>query len=385
MYEFNLPTKIVFGIDALNRLGEEVTGVGDSALLVTGKSAMRSCGILDRVRSILHPHFKLTIFDRVSPEPDTEVVDEATIQAKEKGCNLVIGLGGGSALDVAKATAGLTKEKGFGSVADYLEGEGTRKLTSPGIPFVAIPTTAGTGTEATMNAVIINKKLKTKRSFRSPYLFAKLAIIDPRLTVSMPTRITATSGMDTLVHLIEGYVSKKATPFTDAIAIDGIRFVAEGLIRAVKKGDDLPARERMSQASLFGGILISNSGLGIAHGISSFMGALYGVPHGLANAVLLPYVMEFNSSSSPEKFKRMAQALGANLQGVSIEEASNAAVEMVKEILFQIGIPNRLSNVGIKETDLPLLAEKSLTSSSAKKNPKEVSYDDLLTLLKKAL
>lgn len=385
MYEFNLPTKIIFGIDALERLGEEVTRLGSSALLVTGKSAMQKSGILDCVRSIVPSRVKLSIFDRVLPEPDTEMVDEATHQVKEKGCDLVIGLGGGSALDVAKTCAGLANEGEFSSVADYLEGEGTKRLASPGIPFVAIPTTAGTGTEVTMNSVIINRTLKSKRSFRSPWLFAKLAIIDPRLTLSLPARVTATSGMDTLTHLIEGYISKKATTFTDPIALDGIKLVAEGLVRAVNGGNDLAAREKMCQASLFGGILISNSGLGIAHGISSFMGVLFQVPHGLANAVLLPYVMEFNLSACQEKFKRMALALGQAIEGFSGEEAGRLAIDSVKKIARDIGIPENLSRIGIDRADLPTLAKRSLTSSSTKKNPRVVNYDDLLKLLEKAL
>jgi len=228
MWEFYLPTRIIFGRESLNRLGVEVKSLGEPVLLVTGKRAIRESGILDRVNRILNQEkIACVVFDQVSPEPDTEVVDRGVTFAGDNRCKVVIGIGGGSAIDVAKAIAGLALEENFASAAEFLEGEGSKRLNSYGLPFVAIPTTAGTGAEVARNAVIINRPTRSKRSFRSNYLFARIAIIDPTLTVNLPQEITASSGVDALTHLIEGYVCRKANLLTDVLAIRGISLVGE--------------------------------------------------------------------------------------------------------------------------------------------------------------
>lgn len=378
MYEFNLPVKIIFGTNSLKQLEDEAAGAGNSALIVTGKTSMQKTGILLRVEKILqNKGLNHLVWNKVPPEPTTEIVDEGIRFAKKLRPALVIGLGGGSAIDVAKATAGLVNEKDFVSSAEYLEGEGTKKISSRGIPFIAIPTTAGTGSEVTRNSVLINPRTRRKRSIRSDLLFARTAIVDPQLTLPLPPQVTAFSGMDALVHLIEGYISKKATPFTDCIALSGIKLVGEGLINAVRNGNDLGAREKMSLAALFGGIVLTNAGLGVDHGIASFLGGLYGISHGLACAILLPYVLEFNLPVRAEKTRQIARVLGG-------KEASDA-VKIVKEINKKIGIPARLSGIGIKQEGLAELVRLSLTASSTRGNPREVTYADLLELLKKLL
>lgn len=384
MIQFNLPTKVVFGIDSLDVLAREVEPLGvSSVLLVSGRGAMRLLGVIGRVENALSGH-RIVLYDKVSPEPDTGLVDEGVRLAKTEGCEAVVGLGGGSVLDVAKAIAGLVREEDFSTVVDYLEGEGNRKLNSAGIPFLAVPTTAGTGSEVTMNSVIINRSTRSKRSFRSPYLFSRTAIIDPRLTLTLPASISASSGMDALTHLIEGYVSLGSNWFTDALALEGIRLVAGNLIPAVKSGDDLDVRENMCRASLLGGILIANSGLGIVHGVASFLGALDRIGHGLACGILLPYAMEYNQSVSQDKFRQIAVAMGREMTGVGDKEACEAAIAEVKKIASEAGMPKRLRELGVKEEDFPLLAEKSLTSSSIKKNPRPATYENLLEFLGKA-
>ena len=384
MWEFYLPTRVIFGRESLNRLGIEVKPLGEPILLVTGKRALRESGILDRVNQILNKEkIASVLYDQVSPEPDTEVVDRGTFLARENRCKVVIGIGGGSAIDVAKAIAGLVLEENFKSVAEYLEGEGTKRLNSCGLPFIAIPTTAGTGAEVTRNAVIINRQRRSKRSFRSNYLFAKIAIVDPTLTLSLPRETTASSGIDTLSHLVEGYVSRKSNHLTDVLAIKGISLVGEALISAYSNGSDLKAREKMCLASLLGGIVLTNSGLGIAHGVAPFLGALYGVPHGVANGILLPAAVEFNLSSSIQKFKSIASALGEEIEGVTEEEAGRKALVAVERIVRELGISRRLGEFGVKLEHLPELAKKSLTSNSTRGNPREVSYEDLLSLLRK--
>jgi len=386
MWEFYLPTKIIFGTGSLDKLGEEVGSLGQPILLVTGRSALREIGILDRVARILkEKNITFFLYDEVHPEPDTELVDNGVMFARRNKCRVVIGMGGGSAIDVAKAIAGLAMENDFHSVAEYLEGEGDRRLNSFGLPFLAIPTTAGTGAEVTKNAVIINRNTRSKRSFRSNYLFAKIAIIDPSLTVNLPKEITASTGMDTLSHLIEGFVSRKANPLTDILAIKGINLVGEALVSVYNNGSDMEAREKMCLASLLGGILLANSGLGVVHGVAAFLGALHGVPHGVANGVLLPRAIEFNLLSAVPKFKAIACSLGEEIEGLKDEEAAHRTFLVVDRISQELEIPCSLREFGVREEDLPELARKSLTSNSTRGNPREVSYDDLMLLLKKIL
>ncbi len=205
------------------------------------------------------------------------------------------------------------------------------------------------------------------------------------MTVNLPQEITASTGIDTLTHLIEGYVSRKANPLTDILAIKGISLVGEALISAYNNGSDLEAREKMSLASLLGGVVLTNSGLGIAHGVSPFLGALYGIPHGVANGILLPRAIEFNLSSSIQKFKSVASALGEKIEGLTEEEAGDKALFAVERIVKELGIPQSLGEFGVESEDLPELAKKSLTSNSTRGNPRQVSYEDLLLFLKKIL
>ncbi len=386
MWEFHLPTRIIFGRESINKLGIEVKSLGEPVLLVTGKRAIRESGILDTVNRILNKEkIACVVYDQVSPEPDTEVVDRGVTFARNNRCKVVIGIGGGSTIDVAKAIAGLGLEENFASVAEFLEGEGSKRLNSYGLPFVAIPTTAGTGAEVTRNAVIINRATRSKRSFRSNYLFARIAIIDPTLTINLPQEITASSGVDVLTHLIEGYVSRKANLLTDVLAIRGISLVGEALISAYSNGSNLEAREKMCMASLLGGVVLTNSGLGIAHGVSPFLGALHGIPHGVANGILLARAIEFNLSSSIQKFKSVASALGEKIEGLTEEEAAYKALSAVDRIVKKLRIPLSLGEFGVKAEDLPELAKKSLTSNSTRGNPREVSYEDLLALLNRMM
>jgi len=386
MWEFYLPTRIIFGAGSLDRLGGEVKSFESPALLVTGRRYLRESGILGRVKQMLdRENIGFFLYDQVSPEPDTEVVDRGTVLARQNRCRVVVGIGGGSAIDVAKAIAGLSREEKFDSVSEYLEGEGTKRLSSYGLPFIAVPTTAGTGAEVTRNAVIMNRLSGSKRSFRSNYLFARIAIIDPILTLDLPQDITASAGIDTLSHLIEGYVSRRSNRLTDALAIEGIRLVGEALISAYANGSNLEARQKMCLASLLGGIVLTNSGLGIAHGVAPFLGAMFGVPHGLATGILLPPVIEFNLYSNIRKFKWIASALGEEIENLTEEDAARRALAAVERIARELRIPRRLGGFGVKSDGLDELTKKSLTSNSTRGNPRRVTYDDLLSLLQKIL
>ncbi|MCS7151125.1 MAG: iron-containing alcohol dehydrogenase [Endomicrobia bacterium] len=300
MHKFFLPVKIVFGRKTIFSLIEEVQCF-KKILIVCGTKSLKESGVLDKILGQLqHRAIEYLIYDNISQEPDTMVVNEVLKLVAEEECDCVVGIGGGSVIDVAKAVAGLYGEyqqnKNTFSVEDYLEVDGTKSIEVEGIPFVAVPTVAGTGAEVTMNSVLINPKTGNKRSIRSPHLFAKLAIIDPQLTLTVPPRQTAISGIDALCHLVEGYISKKSNPICDTFAVEGIKYIVEYLPAVIKNPDNILAREKISLASLYGGIMIVNSGLTLAHGIGSVIGPRFNLPHGLACALFLPEVLEINLS-----------------------------------------------------------------------------------------
>ena len=383
-FQFYLPSKIIFGNGALKRLSEEVSSLEcESILLVTGRKSMQRSGVVRKIKRLLSSEVEVHIY-RVTGEPDTAAVDRGVALSKKNGCDAVIAVGGGSALDTAKAIAGLCGAKDFTNTSDFLEIDGTRKLDCAGLPFIAIPTTAGTGSEASSNSVIINRDLKTKRSLRSPFLFARTAIIDPLLTMDLPQEITASSGIDALSHLIEAYVSKRASPMTDAIALRGIGLAGRSLVKAVISGKGIEDRTNMSLAALLGGITLANAGLGLVHAIAPFIGSIYGVSHGVSVGLVLPHVMEYNLPSAPAKFRNVASALGEDVRDVSGERAAHRAVEAVEGIIERIKIPWKLSQVGVKEKDLKVLAKKSLSSNSVRSNPRKPTGKDVLEILEKA-
>ncbi|MDI6641844.1 MAG: iron-containing alcohol dehydrogenase [Elusimicrobiota bacterium] len=432
--QFFLPPKIVFGRGSINSLPDLINENQGSVLLVTGKNFSNNTGLTTKVMKLLH-NKKIIHYDEVTPEPSTDLVDAGLQIAKSEQAEVVIGLGGGSAIDVGKAIAALMNEPGTStipntitsdasigssasptyptpatlhspyvipvpSVEDYLEGTHQQKIiSSQGIPFIAVPTTAGTGAEVTKNAVLLSKTQKAKRSIRHDSLFPKVAVIDPELTLTLPPHITAQSGMDALTHLLEGYLTKNSNSITDAIALEGIKLVNTALITAVKEPENYTARERMSLAALFGGIVLANSGLGLAHGISSVLGGEFNIPHGLANAVLLPYVLEFNAESCKEKFIKIAYALSdemesgvatvLNLATQTNEQISEFVISRIKEILKEIGIPEKFSEFDsefdMTADDIESIAKKSLTSSSTRGNPKDVKINDIVELLMKCI
>ena len=384
MFQFCSPTKIVFGTGSLNKIREELPAACKSILLVTGKKSMEERGVVGRIAGLAGNGVKVHIYNKVYNEPDVNLIDDGLEFARSREIELVIGLGGGSAVDTAKAIAGLYRISGFKTTAEWLDIDGTKKLGSPGIPLIAVPTVSGSGAEVTNNSVIVNRKLNTKRSFRSKYLFARTAIVDPELTMTLPREITASSGIDALSHLVEGYVSKKSNPVSDALALKGIELARRSLAGAVKDGGNIEYRQNLALASVLGGMVIVSSGLGLAHGMGPFIGLMYGVPHGTSVGMLLPYVMEFNLSTNPAKFRDVAVAMGNDVKNVSDEQAAFMAVKAVKDMIDEIRIKSRLSQIGAKPEDFQVLAEKTLTSSSTKKNPRDVSKETVLKILKKA-
>jgi len=269
-------------------------------------------GALDRLTHLLKENnLEYIIYENIPSDPTVETVDEGTNLARKGNCNLVIALGGGSVLDAGKAISAMATNEG--SVADYQEIEGKgRKFQHKPIPFIAIPTTSGTGSEATRNAVITNTKLGLKKSIRDPWLIPEVALVDPELTLSLSPRITAICGGDALTQCIESYLGKKNQEITDALALHAIGLIGKSLVKAVKEGKNLEARKDMAMAALLSGLCLSNSGLGAAHALSHPLGVHYKIPHGLSCAVLLPYVMEYNLPVVTKRMAKIAQSLCPN-------------------------------------------------------------------------
>jgi len=380
--EFYTPKKIIFGPGGLSQIGAEAKRLGNKVLVVLGRSAMRKSGALDHLTHLLkEKNLEYIICENIPSDPTVETVDNGVSLARKGSCNLVIALGGGSVLDTGKAiSAMLTNE---GSVADYQEIEGKgRKFQHKPIPFIAIPTTSGTGSEATKNAVITNTKLDLKKSIRDPWLIPEVALVDPELTLSLPPHITAICGGDALTQCIEAYLGKKSQEITDALALHAIGLIGKSLVKAVKNGKNLEARKDMAMAALLSGLCLSNSGLGTAHALSHPLGVYYKIPHGLSCAVLLPYVMEYNLPVVTKKLVKIAGSLGENISLLSETEAAHRAVDKVKEILSQAGIKSNLSEWEIKKEDFPQLI-KGAKGGSLNNNPRNTTDEDLIELLYK--
>ena len=382
-FEFATATRIIFGAGTLREVGPIAAEMGRRALVVTGRTPARARPVLDALAA----QGVDTITFSVAGEPTTEVVRLGTQRARETDCDLVIGFGGGSALDSGKAIAALLTNGG--DPLDYLEVIGKGKpLTQPSAPCIAIPTTAGTGAEVTRNAVLRSPEHRVKVSLRSPLMLPRLALVDPELTHSMPPKVTASTGLDALTQVMEPYVSNKANPLTDALCREGMRRAARSLRRAYEHGDDAAAREDMALASLFGGLALANAKLGAVHGFAGPIGGMFPAPHGAVCAALLPHVMTINvralQERSPEsaalhRYDEIARILTGNERATA-----NDGVAWVQELCQALHVPS-LASYGVTEEDFPVLIEKASVASSMKGNPIMLTPDEMREILMRAL
>ena len=352
-FEFATANRIIFGAGTLNEAGPIAAALGRKALIVTGRNSARAAPLLQGLKI---PHATFSI----SGEPAVSMIGRGL----EHDCDIVIGFGGGSAIDAAKAIAALSTNPG--DIFDYLEVIGrAQPLKIAPLPVIAIPTTAGTGAEVTRNAVLCSPEHKMKVSLRSPLMLPKVAIVDPELTYDLPPALTASTGLDALTQLIEPYVSNRANPITDAVCREGLARAARSLRRAFDDGHDKAAREDMAFASVCGGLALANAGLGAVHGFAAAIGGMFDAPHGAVCAALLPEVMEANRHAS----KRY-------------EEIVSAA--WVRELREHFQIP-KLRAYGITENDIPALCEKAAVASSMKANPVVLSRAELESILRQAI
>jgi alcohol dehydrogenase class IV len=382
-FEFATATRLVFGPGSLREAGPVARGFGDRALVVTGSSPRRAEPLL----ALLREHGVRANTWSVRGEPEIETVRGGVAPAKEEDCDLVVAIGGGSVLDAGKAIAAMLANPG--ELLDYLEVIGRGKaLSQPSVPFIAIPTTAGTGSEVTRNAVLASPQHRVKVSLRSPLMLAKVAIIDPELTYDLPPALTASTGLDALTQLIEPYVSCRANPMTDAVCVEGLRRAARSLRTAFADGRNAAARTDMAVASLFGGLALANAGLGAAHGFAGPIGGQFPAPHGAVCAALLPQVMEANLRALRQR-QPAADALRryseiARLVTGSTTATAEAGVEWVSKLVADLKIP-RLGHYGLKREHTAELVEKASQASSMKANPIPLTPAELTGILERAL
>jgi len=378
-FSFFSNERIVFGWGKIENLGMLADEYGKRAFIVSVQQSILESKVFEMIFNELEKHnIHYTLYDKIVTEPEIDAVNRGIEKAKEFQADMVIGIGGGSIIDTAKAISGVITNGG--SIGDYLEGIGKGSIIQqPPLPYIAVPTTAGTGAEATKNAVIGDKKHKVKRSLRSPFLIPKTALVDPELTVSLPRDGTAYSGMDAITQLIESYVSKKAQPIPEALCLYGIKNSTFSLEQAYQNGGDRRARENMSLAALLSGMALANSGLGAVHGLASSLGAAYNIPHGKLCAILLPYVIKINLNSAIIKYAHIGETLtGKNFK--THHEAAHAAAIFIEKLCNSVGIPSNLKEYHINTAELPKIVKNS-RGSSMSGNPKDLTDDELMKLL----
>jgi len=382
-FEFATASRIVFGVGVSKEAGALAAGLGRRALVVTGRSAERVAPLLDGMKAA----GVAAVTFNVAGEPTTELVREGTAQARAAGCDLLIGIGGGSVIDAGKAIAALLTNGG--DPVDYLEviGRGL-PITEPSAPYIAIPTTAGTGAEVTANAVLASLEHRQKVSLRSPLLLPRVALVDPALTYSMSPELTASTGLDAFAQVLEPYVSLKANPLTDTLCREGLMHVAHSLRQAYQNGKDVQAREDMALVSLFGGLALANAKLGAVHGLAGVLGGMFDAPHGALCGRLLPFVMDANvralqardpDSPALERYDDIAVILTGEWD---VEAADGVA--WVQDLCKALRVPG-LATYGITAGVFPDVSEKAMASSSMKGNPIRLTAAEVRGILMRAL
>ncbi len=382
-FEFATATRIIFGPGTLATIGPIARELGRHALVVTGRNVDRAARLLELLRAT---EIATTSFS-IAHEPALDDITRGAAVAQAAGCDFVIGFGGGGALDAAKAIAALITNDG--PLLDYLEVIGRAlPLAHPAAPCIAVPTTAGTGSEVTRNAVLASPTHRVKVSLRSPHMLPRVALVDPELTRDLPPAVTAATGLDALTQLIEPYVSVRANPLVDALCVDGIRRVARSLRSVVDDGHNPAAREDMALASLFGGLALANAGLGAVHGFAGPIGGMFPAPHGAVCAALLPHVMATNltalrartpQSPALARFEEIARLLTGNAQA-----AADDGVRWVRALVEALPIPP-LAHHGITRGDFPAIAAAAVKASSMQANPLPLLPTELDAILAAAL
>jgi len=378
-FSFQLPVRIEFGRGSSGGVGEEAKNLGGTRALIVTDPGVESAGLVEPVVARLaEAGLATVIFDDVAPNPRDTSVELGAMLAASEGCDVLVAVGGGSPMDTAKAI-GVVATHG-GKVHDY---EGLGLVRKPITPLIAIPTTSGTGSEVTFWSVITDTARSFKMSIGSPLLAARVALVDPDLTVGLPAGITAYTGVDALTHAIEGYTSTLSEPLTDSLAVSAIRLIGKSLRQAYANGGNLDARNDMSLASLLAGVAFGNSDVAGVHCMGEAIGGLYDTPHGVAMAIYLPVMADFSCIAVPEKYAVVAEALGENVAGLSQLEAARLASVAIRKLTDDLGIPSA-SQAGVRTEDFPRLAKAASINVSVESNPRAISEKDFLRLFEAA-
>ncbi|QZT34891.1 iron-containing alcohol dehydrogenase [Caldalkalibacillus thermarum TA2.A1] len=377
--EFRLPPEVYYGQGALSTLKDVVPCLGSKVLIISDE-VMEQIGHVERcVTYVQKAGAAHVTYMGVNTEPTDVYVDEALQMLQEQNCDLIVAVGGGSCIDTAKAVAVVATNGGY--IGEYVGGQ--KPITKEPVPLIAIPTTAGTGSEVTSVTVITNTTADVKMMIKHPAFIPAVAIVDPLLTVTSPPKVTAATGVDALCHAIEAYLSRMAQPLTDTLSLEAIRLISSSIRRAYQQGEDLEARDRMALGSMQAGIAFSNASVCLVHGMSRPIGALFHVPHGVSNAMLLPAVLEYTLEACIDRMAVIGRVIKPELEGQDDQKAAQAAVQEIKQLCRDLNIPN-MKTWGIDESRfrkvLDKMAQDALASGSPANNPRVPTHEEIVKL-----
>lgn len=377
MIDFHMPKNLRIGIDSLQTLPDEVNQFKPAKIGLVSDKGLESAGIVKKVEELLDTtDIPCTTFTDIQGEPSFGLLEKVIRELKAEQCDLIVGIGGGSAMDVAKTAAALLDKE---DLTAYLSGD--QAIEERKVHCILLPTTSGTGAEVTMNAIFSDEKQQLKRGLVSPVLLPDAAIVDPMLTVSCPPRVTAASGVDAFTHAIESYVAVRKNPLTKMYAQKAMELFPKHIVQAVKTGEDVKAREGMSWVSNLAGVSLANAGVGAVHALAYPLGGKYKIEHGVANALLLPYVFEITGRSCPEEMEEIAGFLGLEVKNAALD----SVISYLQELLEELSLPTNLKDLGVEEDTLPELAAQAANVDRLIKNtPKALSKAEILGIYQKA-
>ena len=379
---FATTPRILIGPGALARVGEEVRRFGGTSVLIVTDPGVAGTGLVERLEGLLRDAgLKVARFDKVEADPRYEIVEDALAALRAAAADTVIGIGGGSSLDMAKVTAVMATNDG--PVGKYF---GIDLVPSPGLKTILIPTTAGTGSEVTPIVILSDHTEKLKKGIVSPYLFPACALLDAELTLGLPQAVTAATGMDALIHAVEAYTSINATPTSDMLAREAIRLIFQNLRIAYANGANLTARANMLRGSMLAGMAFANAGVTAVHAFAYPIGAEFHIPHGIANTIMLVPVMRFNLMGNLERFAGLAALFGETVAGLSLRQAARRSIEALRELAEDLCVPQQLSAFGVTDNDVPALAAGAMkVTRLLANNPRKMRQEDAEAIYRQAL
>jgi len=376
-----LPPLSLIGPGALEDLGEELKNLPYKKALFVTDGVLVKIGVAKQVIEVMKAsNIEIVLYKDVQPNPTVKNVDDGLTLLTENDCDFILTLGGGSPQDCGKAI-GILATNG-GNIEDY---EGIHMSKNKSLPLIAINTTAGTASEVTINYVITDEKRHIKMVMVDKNCLVSIAVNDPKLMLNKPAALTAATGMDALTHAIETYITKGAFEWSDVLALEAIKLISESLEDAVKNGNDLEARSKMAWGQFIAGQAFSNAGLGFVHSMAHQLGGMYDLPHGVANAILLPHVEKFNITACAKKLKNVAKAMGVNVSEMNDHEGANAAIKAIQDLSKAVGIPSGLKELGVKKEDFKEMAKNALADVCTGGNPKEVNLEETMAIYAEAM